>query len=260
MPFLKKLYTAERASEQSPSDNVLFQRQLFAYEYAAKEIKGRVLEIGCGEGYGTRMLAEKVFDYTAIDKFVPTNMQNFSKVKFLQMEVPYLSSFQDNSFDSIICFQLIEHIEDDKTLLKEIHRVLAPSGKLYLTTPNVETTLTRNPYHIREYTTDQFRKFFDSIFVTKPVNYQGLYGDEKVNAYNQLNKSSIERWRRFDIFDLEHRLPRKLFQLPYDILNRLNRIKLKESNDSLVAQITTANYFLKPMDGKQLDFYCIAEK
>ena len=78
--------------------------------------------------------------------------------------------------------------------------------------------------------------------------------------YYEKNKASIARLKRFDIFNLEHRLPRRWFQFPYDILNRFNRLKLKENNDQLVSDVTTANYFLKPMDGKQLDFYCIAEK
>ncbi len=260
MSILNQLYTAERASELSASDNVVFQRQLFAYHWARNQIRGRVLEIGCGEGYGTRLLAEKADELVAIDKFVPGNKENFAKVHFIQMEVPDLKGFDDNSFDCIVCFQLIEHVEDDKRLLTEIYRVLRPGGKLYLTTPNLEMTLTRNPYHVREYTAAPFRALFEAVFSPSKIQYLGLYGDQKVMEYYEKNKASVAKIKRLDIFNLEYRLPRRWFQLPYDLLNRINRLRLIRKNNTLVSGISTSNYMLKPMDGKHLDFYCIAEK
>jgi len=52
------IQTAERSSHLDPSENVIFQRHMIAYNQAAKLIHGTVLEIGCGEGYGITALAK----------------------------------------------------------------------------------------------------------------------------------------------------------------------------------------------------------
>ncbi len=260
MSIFKNIHTAERATEQAVSDNPVFMRQLFAYEQAAKEINGTVLEIGSGEGYGIKLLAPHSSRYIAIDKFKPVNTDNFKSVEFIQMEVPWLNGLEDQFFDVVICFQLIEHIQDDKTLLKEIYRVLKPGGKLLLTTPNKTMSLTRNPYHMREYTTEEFRKLISFYFQPDKIYFGGVYGDEQIMQYQEKNKASIAKWKKWDIFNLEENLPGKWFQVPYDILNRMNRNKLKGQHDELVSKISTANYYLKEMDGTQLDFYCRAVK
>jgi ubiquinone/menaquinone biosynthesis C-methylase UbiE len=260
MNILKNIHTAERATEKAVSDNPVFMRQLFAYEQAAKEIHGTVLEIGCGEGYGIKLLAPHSNRYIAIDKYLPANPENFKSVEFIQMEVPLLNGLEDNSFDVVICFQLIEHKQDDKTLLREIYRVLKPGGKLLLTTPNKTMSLTRNPYHMREYTTDEFRKLISSYFQIEKIYFGGVYGDDEIMNYQEKNKSAIAKWKKWDIFNLEYNLPGKWFQVPYDILNRMNRNRLKDQHDGLVSNITTSNYYLKEMDNTQLDFYCRAMK
>jgi len=260
MGILDKIYTAERANERAVSDTPVFMRQLFAYVQAAKEVSGAVLEIGCGEGYGIKWLAPKAQRYVAIDKHIPLNQENFGKVEFLQREVPLLRDMAEDQFDVVICFQLIEHIRDDRTLLSEIRRVLAPGGKLLLTTPNRSQSLSRNPYHMREYDTPEFRSLILDYFDASKVYFGGVYGDERVMEYHEKNRRSVEKYRRFDLLGLERRLPASLLQIPYDLLNRLNRIGLKKANGELVTQITTENYFLREMDGHQLDFYCRAAK
>ncbi len=260
MSIFTNIHTAERATEKAISDNPVFMRQLFAYQQAAKEIHGSVLEIGCGEGYGIKLLAPHASRYIAIDKYLPANPDNFKSTEFIQMEVPWLKGLENNFFDVVICFQLIEHIKDDKTLLKEIYRVLKPGGKLLLTTPNKSMSLTRNPYHMREYTTEEFRNLISQYFSKDKIYFGGVYGDEQIMQYQERNKAGIAKWKKWDIFNLEQNLPGKWFQVPYDILNRMNRNRLKDEHDDLVSNITTANYYLKEMDGNQLDYYCRAEK
>ena len=53
------LQTAERSSHLDSSENVIFQRHLIAYKEAAKLVRGTILEVGSGEGYGIRELAPK---------------------------------------------------------------------------------------------------------------------------------------------------------------------------------------------------------
>ena len=94
-----KLYTAERTNEKSISDNPIYQRHLFAYEQAIKYVKGNVLEVGCGEGYGSKLLAPHADKYTAVDKFEALNKENLKGIEFIQMNVPLLPNFKDNTFD-----------------------------------------------------------------------------------------------------------------------------------------------------------------
>ncbi|MBK9108534.1 MAG: methyltransferase domain-containing protein [Saprospiraceae bacterium] len=260
MGILDKIYTAERADENAVSDNPVFMRQLFAYTQAAEEVSGCILEIGCGEGYGIKWLSPKASRYVAIDKHIPLNQQNFAHVEFINMEVPWLTEMENDQFDVVICFQLIEHIQDDQTLLKEIYRVLKPGGKLLLTTPNQSMTLSRNPYHIREYNTNQFRELLSRYFDSEKIFFGGVFGDATVMEYHERNRKSVERFRKFDILGLEKHLPASWFKIPYDILNRMNRNVLKNNNDALVSGISTANFFIKEMDGGQLDYYCRAVK
>jgi SAM-dependent methyltransferase len=253
-----KIYTAERTNEKSVSDNPIYQRHLFAYKNAVPYVKGNVLEVGCGEGYGSKLLAPYADKYTAVDKFKAQNEDNLKGIDFLEMSVPYLTPFADNSFDVVISFQVIEHIKDDKTFVKEISRVLKPGGKFICTTPNIKMSLTRNPYHIREYTVSQLKELMSNYFTT--VNTLGISGDKIAMDYFERNKESVKRITRFDIFNLQYNLPRWTLQIPYDIANRVNRMRLKKENTNLVSQITVENFILNQADDLCIDLFYIAEK
>lgn len=252
------LYTAERTNEKSTSDNPIYQRHLFAYENALPFIHGNVLEVGCGEGYGSKLLAPKAGKYTAVDKFVALNKDNLKDIEFIQMNVPHMPAFKDNSFDVVVSFQVIEHIEDDHTFLKEIARVLKPGGKLIMTTPNIKMSLTRNPYHVREYTAPELDNLCKKYFST--VDTQGIFGDKTAMDYYEKNKAGVRKFTRFDILNLQYKLPRRLLQIPYDIFNRMNRLQLDKGNQQLVSDITVKNFFLKKADDQCFDLFVIATK
>ncbi len=70
----------------------------------------------------------------------------------------------------------------------------------------------------------------------------------------------MERIARFDVLDLQHRLPRWMLQLPYDLLNRINRRRLLEQDRGLTLSITAEDYRLAPADESCYDLFCIARK
>lgn len=255
------VYTTEIASDKIPSDNPIHQRLLKAYYIAEPFIQGDLLEIGCGEGRGIRLLKDKTSSYTALDK-IESVIEQLSKeypdVKFIQDNIPPLNKLEDNSFDVVITFQVIEHIKQDKQFLEEIYRVLKPGGKALISTPNIKKTLSRNPWHIREYTADQLTKLAQSIF--EKVEMKGVAGNEKVMEYYEKNKRSVEKITRFDILNLQYRLPAPLLRIPYDILNRFNRNKLKKVNDDLVNQIHHTDYLFTDNADDALDLFLIVEK
>lgn len=254
------LQTAERVSSHETSDNVIFQRHLVAYNEAAKLVKGNVLEIGCGEGYGIEWLAPQADKYTAIDKF-PTDIAQYAKgmnhVSFQQMSIPPIQ-FETDNFDAIVTFQVIEHIEDDEGMVREMSRVLKPGGILVLTTPNINMSLTRNPWHVREYTVSELEGLLQKHF--SKVEMRGVYGNEKVMDYYEENKKSVQKFTRFDFLNLQYRLPRRLLQVPYDLLNRLNRRLLLKGNNQLVSDIQLEDYHTAKADDRCFDLLAVAWK
>ncbi len=252
-------HTAERVSNMDKSDNIIFQRSIFAYYEAAKLVSGQVLEIGTGEGYGLKIISEKADKFITIDKFdQQINSKEFTNVEFVKMNIPPLTGFANDTFDYVISFQVIEHIEDDLAYLKEIQRVLKPGGKFICTTPNITQSLTRNPWHVREYTFTELETLALKAFSS--VEKLGVFGNATINDYNEKNKVSIRKITRFDIFNLQYRLPRQLLQIPYDILNRMNRKKLLDNNYSLASQITVNDYSIAPITNEALDLFYIMQK
>ena len=174
------------------------------------------------------------------------------------MSVPPLTGIPSNSFDYVITFQVIEHIKNDFAFLKEIHRVLRPGGRLIVSTPNKKMSLTRNPWHVREYTPDEFKNLIGNYF--QSIVADGVYGDDKVMRYYEENRRSVERFKRLDILHLEQWLPRWMLKIPYDMLNRINRRKLLVDNRKLTSTITMDDYYFKEADDTCFDLYFIAEK
>lgn len=254
------MQTAERVSSHEHSDNVIFQRHLVAYNEATRHISGKVLEVGCGEGYGVSILAPHASDYMAIDKYatdIDRYAQGLDHVRFAQMSVPPLP-FADNTFDFVVSFQVIEHIENDRALIAEMSRVLKPGGSLILTTPNIKMSLTRNPWHIREYTVVGLHNLLRQYF--GKVDMMGVYGNAKVEDYYYRNKESVSKFTRFDVFNLQYRLPRQVLQIPYDLLNRMNRRLLLSKNTQLVDDIKVDDYHIAPASDTCFDLLPIAIK
>lgn len=255
------LSTTEITSGAIASDNPIHQRLLFAYAEAGKMVKGNLLDIGCGEGRGIDYLMKNASSYSAIDKIqivLDRLKQKYPQSTFYQGNIPPFPIKEDGQFDTVVSFQVIEHIEEDEAYVKEIVRMLKPGGKAIISTPNIKMSLTRNPWHIREYTVQEFKNLFAKHF--SKVEVKGVYGSDKVNQYFEQNKKSVEKITRWDIFNLQYKLPRTWLQVPYDILNRMNRNKLQTTNDELVKSITIDDFELRDADDACYDLFIIAEK
>ncbi|GAA4445842.1 hypothetical protein GCM10023189_00230 [Nibrella saemangeumensis] len=252
--------TTEITSAEIASDNPVHQRLLFPYVEAAKLVSGNVLEIGCGWGRGLQLLTQAADHYTGIDKntdLIASLSQEYPQSTFIQANIPPLLGLVDNTFDYIVTFQVIEHIENDDLFIREAYRVLKPGGKLLLTTVNRTFSLTRNPWHVREYVADELKRLMQKYFPT--VETKGVHGNEKVMTYYEQNKKSVERITRFDIFNLQYRLPRWMLQVPYDIMNRFNRNRLLQQ-DGIAAEINYTDYLVSNDPAGSLDFFYIATK
>ena len=127
-----------------------------------------------------------------------------------------------------------------------------------VSTPNGPMSLTRNPWHVREYTAEEFDILLRGSF--GEVEALGVEGNQNVWSYYEKNRQGVERIARFDLLDLQHRLPRWLLQIPYDILNRLNRRRLLRENTSLTEGITMSDYAVVPVHPRCFDLIYVAKK
>jgi len=97
-----------------------------------------VLEVGCGDGSFTRNLAELSSRVTAVDisaSQIERNARAHPEIRFLQHDVSQPFPFADGGFEVIWCSEVLEHLFDPGIALREMHRVLAPGGRLLVTVP-----------------------------------------------------------------------------------------------------------------------------
>jgi len=258
---MAKIYTTEITSGEIASDNPIHQRLFKAYVVARDYVAGDVLEVGCGEGRGVGELLPLAKSFTAVDKIKPvvdSLQQKYPTGKFISMNIPPLAKLDDNTYDVVVSFQVIEHIENDALFLREIHRVLKPGGMALITTPNRSMSLSRNPWHIREYLPEELAALAAKIF--PHVQMKGITGNDKVMAYHEENRKSVQRIMRFDILNLQYRLPASILRIPYEFLNRRNRNKLQATDSSLVKDIHHDDYIVVDNATNALDLLLVVRK
>jgi len=148
---------------------------LARYRFAAKFLKKgmKVLDIGCGTGYGTATLAKEgnVVNAVGVDsdqeavKFAQTRFGK--RVRFTLGNAENLK-FPDESFEIVCAFETIEHLDHPKKILFEVKRVLKRGGKLILSTPNkvIHSPGGKilSPYHKREYNQVEFSNILKEFF------------------------------------------------------------------------------------------------
>lgn len=119
-------YRMERAKDTS--------RVQLLVEFVTKHVPkgGKVLDVGCGDMYLSRLLPE--YDWTGID--IAPDMSNGKAVKHDLMQAPY--PFEARSFDGVVCSEVLEHLWDLRVVNKEVKRLLKTTGVYIMSTPNFD--------------------------------------------------------------------------------------------------------------------------
>jgi SAM-dependent methyltransferase len=202
----KTLFTGERLHEGDALFGVDLARHRAAYEFARGRIgSGRVLDLGCGSGYGTASLAGRGATVVGVDRIAPDAASRASGAHFLRADIAALPLCA-GAFDLVASFQVIEHLEDPGAYLDAIARFLRPGGAALLTTPNVLTSDGVNPYHVREYRADELAERLGERFAE--VEVRGVGMSAPVRAYMEARSKRIRRIVRLDPLRLRERLPR----------------------------------------------------
>ena len=156
-------------------DTDLWNEHFARYAFSARLARGkRVLDMGCGAGYGSAELAKQALKVTGLDvssDAVAHARQHFSSsnVEFVEGSAA-AAPLPDQSFDLIVAFEVIEHLADWRKLLEEARRLMAPGGQFVVSTPNkLYYQATRavsgpNPYHEHEFEFEEFRQALAEYF------------------------------------------------------------------------------------------------
>ena len=178
---------------------LMIARHFSAYQFAKDYCKGKnVLDIGCGEGYGSDYLSGFAKSVTAIDYDAAAVEHAKGKYRkgnltFRRLDVKGLSSLSDK-FGAICCFQVIEHIADTESFLKDIGQMLDTSGIFIVSTCNKldsspGSDIPLNKFHVKEYFFRDFKELLDKHFAS--VHIVGLKRTKLLNFYRGLKKIGI---------------------------------------------------------------------
>lgn len=152
----------ERLDRRVHHGELIDAEHLCRYHWIAAAAHGkRVLDAGCGTAYGTAILADTgAAAVTGVDRagdvisaVRPEMPGNVELVAADLLELP----FEDGSFDLIVCFEVIEHLEQREEALDELKRVLASDGVIAVSSPNRDAFPPGNPHHIHEYRPEELR-------------------------------------------------------------------------------------------------------
>jgi ubiquinone/menaquinone biosynthesis C-methylase UbiE len=130
------------------------------YHFAAPLVRDRtVLDVACGAGYGSALLAGSAASVSGVD--ISTEAIDHARARYAaQGNLAFHAAdcgalpFADASFDAVVSFETIEHIAAQEAFLDQARRVLRPGGLLILSCPNKREYSDRresvNPFHVRE--------------------------------------------------------------------------------------------------------------
>jgi SAM-dependent methyltransferase len=161
--------------QSSLEDLVIYEMHLAAYRFALQFTRGkRVLDYGCGVGYGAAMIAESACDVQAVDvddTAIDQARRHFARanLRFERAGPGQRLPSADGVFDVVLSFQVIEHVRAVDRYLSEARRVLAPEGVLMVVTPDRTNRLLPlqkpwNRWHVHEYDEHSLRTALERVF------------------------------------------------------------------------------------------------
>jgi 2-polyprenyl-3-methyl-5-hydroxy-6-metoxy-1,4-benzoquinol methylase len=182
--------TGERTLPDVPEENYWFKRHLVVYEWIAAQVGGmRVLDMACGEGYGSDVLARRAAGVVGVD----ANPEAFEHGRLrygrsnLRFERALVETFEEPA-DAVVFLQTIEHLQDPAAALEHFRGLLGGRrGVVFLSTPNVLTLAPKgaersdNPWHVHEYLPAEFDALCRDHF--RSVQMFGLFHAHKLRLH-----------------------------------------------------------------------------
>lgn len=177
----KKHWTGERLETYIFNENTIehLHRYAIAIEHTTNKI---VLDIACGEGYGSNLLAEKANYVYGVDISEETVIE--AKEKYIKPNLEFKSGstssipLEDNSIDVVVSFETIEHHKEHEQMMLEIKRVLKPTGMLIISSPDKRTYTdvsgNNNPHHVKELYFKELDSLLNRYFLNTRHHFQKM--------------------------------------------------------------------------------------
>jgi 2-polyprenyl-3-methyl-5-hydroxy-6-metoxy-1,4-benzoquinol methylase len=197
----------ERVIPDRPECKPMLQVHMARYRFVEPCVQGAMmLDVGCGCGYGTHHLAtsgaQRAIGIDISQEAVEYACRHYSaaNLDFRRMDATALD-FPDETFDVVVCLEVLEHVSNHQRLLAETRRVLRPGGRIVVSTPNGQIFSPNgkpiNPKHVREFSKYELEKvlapyfenlqFWGQMFKTSlalPLTLFHLYVQRYVATHN----------------------------------------------------------------------------
>jgi 2-polyprenyl-3-methyl-5-hydroxy-6-metoxy-1,4-benzoquinol methylase len=185
--------TGERTLPDVPEENYWFRRHLAVYEWIAARVAGmRVVDMACGEGYGSDLLAGAARSVVGVD--ANPRAHEHARLRYrranLRFERDLVERFAQAA-DAVVFLQTIEHVSNPGAVLQHFRSLIGGTqaqgpgrGVVFVSTPNVLTLAppgaprSDNPWHVHEYRAEEFHALCEAHFGT--VEMYGLFHARKL--------------------------------------------------------------------------------
>ena len=241
----------------------MYLRHRFAYEEAARRLPGgaRVIDIGCGEGYGTDALGRDGRRAIGVDVDLATMAQAGTRYgrpgcRYVLYDGERLP-FASGALDAATTFQVIEHVADDRRFVAEAARLLRPGALFIVTTPNRLLRLNPgqrpwNRYHVREYAPGDLRDVLTRHFGR--VDILGIEGDAETQAHELARLAWVRRTVARDPLGLRRLLSEGMKRR---VLKLLRGKEAGADGAAAVPDLTTERYRLTNAPDASLDLFAV---
>ncbi len=182
--------TGERTLPDVPEENYWYRRHEVVYDWVATRIAGlRVIDMACGEGYGSQILARGgAASVVGVD--ANPEAHEHARLRYrapnLRFERTMVQTFSQPC-DAVVFLQTIEHVQDPGAVLDHFRELTGEQGTAYISTPNVLTLAppgaerSGNPWHVHEYRAEEFRELCEAHF--RVVRMLGLHHARKLRLH-----------------------------------------------------------------------------
>lgn len=257
-------YTGERLAAEDARFAPDMARHLAAYHLMEPFIAGkRVLEAGCGEGYGAALMARHAahvvgVDYDAAALELARSRHRAPNLEYRAVNLLELAKQSPGEFDVVTNFQVLEHLEDPTPFLSAAAACVKPGGMLILTTPNRLASVSENPYHVHEYVADELQRVLARFF--DHVEVRGIVGTERVYAFERARGAAAQRILRLDPLGLRKLLPQRLVRFAFARLALLVRSQVAAQGRELV-ELTPGDFSIAQQEPPQwIDLLALARR
>lgn len=170
----------ERMVPDRHRGHVIYAEHIIRYIAAGEYLAGKVvLDVASGSGYGSKILAERARRVYGVD--ISMDSVAYARRRYGAGNLFYCCGdahqlpLPDSSMEAIVSFETIEHLPDPTRFLKEVKRVLHPSGVCIISTPNNKAYASGNDYHFHEFDYDEFESEIRKEFAHVVPAYQSTW-------------------------------------------------------------------------------------